>query len=153
MKFNYFFIFLAFLFQFFCFDTYDRAKITFTLNKIEGIYKNHKDKFKNHFGESTPIYGNSSSMNYYYVNIYIGDTFQKQSVIIDTGSHLTAVPCQPYIINCGRHMNSYYSMQKSNSSSLLNCNEKCKQLNYARCDPDDSCVYSNVFFELFLDIW
>jgi hypothetical protein len=150
MKFNYLLLFIAFLFQFFCFDTYDKAKISFQLNKIEGLYKNHKDKLKNYYGDSTPIYGNSSSLNYYYVNIYIGDPLQKQSVIIDTGSHLTAVPCRPYLANCGRHMNPYYDLQKSNSSRVIEC-EKCKELKFARCDPDNTCVYSNVFL-LILDI-
>lgn len=147
MKLNYFILLTTLIFQFFCFDTYSKSSITFQINKIEGLYKFHREKIKDYFGESTPIYGNSSSLSYYYVNIYIGEPPQKQSVIIDTGSHLTAVPCQPYILNCGRHMNPYYDVQKSNQSSIIQCEkDKCAQINYAKCEPDNTCSFTNVIF-------
>lgn len=39
-----------------------------------------------------PIYGNGS-IGYYYVNLYLGEQAQPASVIIDTGSSLTCLPC------------------------------------------------------------
>jgi hypothetical protein len=56
----------------------------------------------------TPIYGNTSSINYYYTNLYLGTPPKKQSLIIDTGSLVTAVPCKSICEQCGTHLNSYY---------------------------------------------
>jgi hypothetical protein len=43
-----------------------------------------------------PVYGNAS-LGYYYVNIYVGSPNpQPQSVIVDTGSGILALPC----VNC-----------------------------------------------------
>lgn len=38
------------------------------------------------------LYG-CSDLGYDYVNIYVGNPPQKQSLIIDTGSSITAFPC------------------------------------------------------------
>lgn len=77
-------------------------------------YKNTKDKLRflegrnsTHY-DSTVIYGNSSVMNYYYVDIYIGTPLKKQTLIIDTGSGYTGVPCKSLCEKCGKHLNSYY---------------------------------------------
>ena len=40
-----------------------------------------------------PIFGNTT-LGYYYVEAYIGTPPQKQSLILDTGSHLTIFPCK-----------------------------------------------------------
>jgi len=38
------------------------------------------------------LYGNSQ-LGYYYMNLFIGSNFQRQTVIIDTGSWVTSFPC------------------------------------------------------------
>ena len=38
------------------------------------------------------IYGNDITQ-YYYMNLMMGKPLRQQSVILDTGSDLTAVPC------------------------------------------------------------
>lgn len=38
------------------------------------------------------IYG-SAALGYYYVNVYIGSPSQLQTLILDTGSWMTAFPC------------------------------------------------------------
>jgi hypothetical protein len=58
----------------------------------------------------TPLYGNTSSLNYYYINLYIGKAQKRQSLIIDTGSMVTTVPCKPLCEQCGQHLNSYYDL-------------------------------------------
>jgi hypothetical protein len=58
----------------------------------------------------TPIYGNSSYINYYFVNMYVGTPPKMQSLITDTGSSVTTIPCQPLCEACGKHLNSYYNM-------------------------------------------
>lgn len=132
----------------------EKSVFTFELQKSSGMYKNYNPSFKKlreleHLstltGDSTPIFGNSSSLNYYYVNLYIGQPPQRQSVIIDTGSHITAVPCQPHCINCGKHINPYYDMKKSNNSGLVECNtETCHQFKNSQCDGESSCTFSVV---------
>jgi hypothetical protein len=137
--------------QLFCINGLDKTTMTFQLNKIQGQYKTYTKKLRSldhlsdSLGDSTPIFGNSSSLNYYFVNVYLGNPPQKQSVIIDTGSHLTAVPCMPYCQSCGKHMNSYYDAKKSNSSEIVDCNSAtCKKLSIARCEEDSKCSYSSV---------
>jgi hypothetical protein len=80
--------------------------LTFGLYKHNGEYKSN---FMRNLEVTTPIYGNTSVLNYYFVNLYIGTPSIKQSLIIDTGSLLTTIPCQPFCESCGRHINSYYN--------------------------------------------
>lgn len=56
-----------------------------------------------------PVYGNSSVLHYYFVNILVGSTQMKQSLIIDTGSSLIGFPCLNFCKNCGIHSNPYYN--------------------------------------------
>lgn len=142
---------LVFFIQIFCISGYDKASMTFQVNKIQGMYKNYKEKLRSldyladARGDSTPIFGNSSSLNYYFVNVYLGNPPQKQSVIIDTGSHLTAVPCLPYCISCGKHMNPYYNSKLSSNSDVINCDsDKCKNIENSKCESDNTCAYSSV---------
>jgi hypothetical protein len=90
---------------------------TFKIQKGKGEFKNKiRKKFRelddNH-NKIAEIYGNSSSLNYYFVNIYIGNPPKRQAVIIDTGSHLTSVPCMPLCESCGKHLNSYYTISSN----------------------------------------
>lgn len=121
--------------------------LTFAIEKVSGQIKNpfHKDKLRLLEASSSPIFGNSSNLNYYYVNLYIGSPPKRQSLIIDTGSQLTAVPCKPLCNHCGKHLNSYYDMSKSNSSKILECDEEsCMFFPYKRCELDSKCGYSMV---------
>jgi hypothetical protein len=130
----------------------EKFEMTFGLQVLKGMYKTPYGKSKRELehlsslvGDSTPIFGNSSSLNYYFVNIYIGNPPQKQAVIIDTGSHLTSVPCMPHCTNCGRHINPYYDMRKSNDSDIVNCNtDSCKVYSMSRCETDKKCYFSSV---------
>lgn len=155
LKHCYLFALITFLVQFFCIKTSDKSLFTFNLNKINGMYKssNYKtrmldDHLGKFFGDSSIIFGNSSSLNYYYVNIYIGNPPQKQAVIIDTGSHITAVPCQPYCKSCGKHINDYYNSTNSNMSKLLQCgSNECNLFKNVRCQ-ESKCYYSSVLIIL-----
>ena len=103
-------------------------------------------------GNSTGIFGNSTTINYYFVDLYIGEPPQKQSLIIDTGSHLTAIPCLPYCESCGKHLNKYYDMRLSNRSKIINCKEDtCKNLWAGSCGTDDQCSFF-IVRKLFLNI-
>lgn len=119
----------------------------FSLKNVEGMFSNIHAKINRYLtssemdGDSILVYGNSSYMKYYYTNIYVGTPPQKQSVIIDTGSLLTAIPCKPHCTNCGKHLYSYYDMTQSSTSEILGCdNKNCKY----RCDSNKKCAYSMV---------
>jgi len=42
------------------------------------------------------LYGDST-LGYYYVNLFFGSNYQKESLIVDTGSSITAIPCTSMI--------------------------------------------------------
>lgn len=65
-----------------------------------------------------------------------------QTVIIDTGSHLTAFPCIG-CENCGTHMDSYFDYKKSNTSRIIGCNEG---ISCSGCNSQ-SCGYSQSYAE------
>ena len=93
-------------------------------------------------------------MNYYYVNINIGSPPKRQALITDTGSYITAIPCQPLCKECGKHINSYYTLSSKKiyfyflgTSEILKCDsDKCKTFSVAHCGEDQSCAYSVVKF-------
>lgn len=69
-----------------------------------------------------PVYGNAS-LGYYFVNIFVGTPNpQPQSVIIDTGSGILAMPCAN-CKSCGHdnHIHPPYDQSKSQSSRTLTC--------------------------------
>jgi hypothetical protein len=89
------------------------GKYLFELSKSKIRTLDEKEEFlKNHL-DTSGIYGNSSSLYYYYMNIYIGTPRKRQSLIIDTGSSFMGVPCKSVCKSCGTHINSYYDF-KSN---------------------------------------
>ena len=121
---NVLFIYNLLLWNFFSLYASKNSKtgLTFSLNHFSGPFKDtlwEKDITRRL--NLSPIFGTSSSLNYYYVNIYIGPPSQKQAMIIDTGSHLTAVPCIPLCTHCGKHINSFYQLNASLASNVLNC--------------------------------
>lgn len=66
------------------------------------------------------IYGNMS-LGYYYIEVYIGTPPQKTSMIVDTGSGVTALPCDP-CKQCGSsHLNPRYKVNSSSTSKYLTC--------------------------------
>lgn len=69
---------------------------------------------------SLPLSGNLT-LGYYYVDIEIGTPAQKQSLIVDTGSGLFAVPCQG-CANCGsEHIHKPFLINSSSSSTYVTC--------------------------------
>ena len=107
-------IFFTLFNLYFCEKSSNGEAYTFQIQKGKGEFKNQiKSKLRDlndNQNKFTEIYGNSSSLNYYFVNIYLGTPPKRQAVIIDTGSHLTSVPCMPLCESCGKHLNSYYTI-------------------------------------------
>jgi hypothetical protein len=83
--------------------------------------------------EQSIIYGDINELNYYYINLYLGKNKKKQSFLLDTGSGITSIPCQPYYNQCGQHANSYIYI---NQNQIILCNnEKCSSVE-SSCDKN-----------------
>eukprot|EP00347_Sterkiella_histriomuscorum_P001127 403373223 len=68
--------------------------------------------------QSAPLYGNSTELQYFYVNVFVGSQRHPQALIADTGSGIAAMPYESdskYIYQCN----------KDTGCSCFN-NNKCK---------------------------
>ena len=88
------------------------------------------------------LFGNTETLGYYYADIWIGTPRVLQTVIIDTGSRITAFPCSD-CSSCGNHMDKYFDYKNSSSSRLITCSEG---IQCADCS-EDSCWYSQNYAE------
>jgi hypothetical protein len=58
----------------------------------------------------------------HYAELYLGIPTQKASVIVDTGSHLTALPCSS-CKDCGKHTDPLFDLAKSTTAKYVTCNQ------------------------------
>jgi hypothetical protein len=123
-------------------------KTTISLHSINGSYQS---QYLRNLQYSAPIYGNTSVLNYYYVDLYVGNPPQRQSLIIDTGSLLTTIPCMPFCESCGHHINSYYNFTgiiyinpDSTTASEINCSSNECQNFYGNKCYSNRCVFDIV---------
>jgi len=72
---------------------------------------------------TTPLYGSIGDEAYYYLNIFIGNPPQKQSVILDTGSSIFGFPCKG-CVSCGTHVNELFDFNSSTTSHWVDCSDK-----------------------------
>lgn len=56
-----------------------------------------------------------------YVDLYVGTPPQKQTLIVDTGSTLTAFPCKKCQKDCGEHIDSHFDPEKSSTVQEVAC--------------------------------
>jgi len=95
--------------------------------------------------ETVPIFGDFRKLAYFYADLFVGSTSQKFSVIADTGSSLTAVPCKT-CTDCGTHQNPKYDPASSASATKVSCSVgTCPGI--GRCDTDNQCGYSMSYAE------
>lgn len=98
------------------------------------------------FPNMTKVYGNSSELSYYYINMYVGNPPSRQSLIIDTASQITAIPCSPLCTSCGPHMNEFYKLK--NFSQILQCNHNyCESQTKKLCNARNQCSFRNLYAE------
>ena len=93
---------------------------------------------------NTPMYGNSTDFMYYYITMYFGTHQQPQTLIVDTGSSVAAIPCKHFceMGKCGKHINNYYDSNMSSAFMLYNCKEvDCK------CTSQDKCRFYQGYAE------
>ena len=125
---------------FFTLFTLSYASLTFNLNVYETS------------NASLSLNGNSTSLNYFYAEIQIGSQRHKQSLIIDTGSFITAIPCEPYCKKCGGHMNKRYNISQSNKSKVVRCDNnntitQCTNELKGKCNENKECGFINAYGE------
>jgi hypothetical protein len=61
--------------------------------------------------QNAALHGNSTDLQYFYVDVFFGNNKERQSLIVDTGSGIAAVPCKNYCKHCGEgHLNSYFDV-------------------------------------------
>lgn len=95
--------------------------------------------------DMAPMQGDLA-LGYYYTHIWLGSSQQRASVILDTGSSLTALPCVG-CSTCGSHSNPPYDPALSNSSSPVLCSDAlCPTLDAMVC-VRDRCGYSQHYSE------
>lgn len=132
---------------FYLLSTGAKGLLTFELNKIQQTE-----------GKEIHLFGNSSALNYFYANILIGSQKQKQALIIDTGSYITAFPCEPYCVNCGKHLNNRYNISSSSQGEIITCednktnndssiNDYCKIILKGKCNEQKECSFNNAYGE------
>ena len=78
------------------------------------------------------VYGSAFKINYYYSNLYLGETMQKQGYILDTGSTITTATCGPICKHCGIHISPHYETENITSKIILCTDPICKQVS-SRC--------------------
>ena len=71
----------------------------------------------------------------HFVYLWIGSPPQRQSVIVDTGSHYTAFPCTG-CSDCGQHTDVYFSPESSSTASIPYCG-----------DNQERCIISQTYNE------
>ena len=60
---------------------------------------------------------------YYYATLFFGTPLQRQTLIVDTGSTLTAIPCSECGANCGTsHFDPFFNESSSETFRYFDCN-------------------------------
>lgn len=88
------------------------------------------------------LYGNSTDLQYFYSNVFVGSAKQKEALIIDTGSGITAFPCKQSCRSCGNHINEYFDLDNSATKKVYDCtlDGPCQ------CQ-DDKCAFTQGYGE------
>lgn len=106
------------------------------------IIKSNNDKNENNYlsYESIPLKKGTGT---HYVELYIGTPPQKASVIVDTGSSLTATPCKN-CDSCGEHTDPKYDLNISTTYEYLPCNHESE---CDECNNNQKCIISESYSE------
>lgn len=88
------------------------------------------------------LYGSFQSTAVFYADITVGTPGQLISVIVDTGSSITAFPCTDCGANCGVHMDPPFDASKSSTFKWSSCDRRCHL-----CGATGECRYSVTYAE------
>eukprot|EP01138_Halocafeteria_seosinensis_P015524 gb/GECG01015842.1/.p1 GENE.gb/GECG01015842.1/~~gb/GECG01015842.1/.p1 ORF type:complete len:539 (+),score=50.29 gb/GECG01015842.1/:1-1617(+) len=95
---------------------------------------------------SASVFG-STARGYYYSFVEVGTPPQEATVVLDTGSTLTAFPCKN-CDECGKHMNPRFDPAASSTSKLYHCSSGggCPQIARS-CSKQGKCYYEEGYME------
>ena len=91
--------------------------------------------------ESVRLYGNLDEYAYWFVDMLVGSPPQRTSVIIDTGSSVSAFSCNT-CSHCGTHIDTAFNFTASLSASWAQCSPECS----GSCSVD-KCLYKISYSE------
>lgn len=92
----------------------------FELHPIDPALRRRQRRRQLRAAEMAPLFPGYGT---HYVYAYVGTPPQRQSLIVDTGSHFTAFPCTG-CKQCGEHTDPYWDVKKSTSAALPRCATK-----------------------------
>ena len=96
-----------------------------------------------------PLHGAVKESGYFYSSIYLGTPPKKFTVIVDTGSTMTYIPCISCGSSCGpNHQKTHaFDPDSSQTCDVIDCSSpKCRS---NACSPshDNACMYERVYAE------
>jgi len=87
-----------------------------------------------------------TELGYYYVTLFFGTPLQKQTLIVDTGSVTTTIPCVECGNNCGQHhFDKPFDHSASETFQSFKCDENFG--NYVCSDCTNMCYFSVSYVE------
>lgn len=113
------FIFAVYVYPISCIDNNNNneTQFLFQLHKVKLPKKD--TRLRKLFPNMTKVYGNTTELNYYFINMQVGLPPVKQSLIVDTGSQLTAIPCGSKCPTCGSHSNVFYELKNESKIDVI----------------------------------
>ena len=96
------------------------------------------------------LHGAVKDFGYFYSSLYLGTPPKKFSVIVDTGSTMTYVPCSMCGTRCGpNHQDSSFDPGASSTAVRISCHsDDCKCGSpICACSKDEECMYSRSYAE------
>ncbi|MEW5312356.1 MAG: hypothetical protein WDW38_003997 [Sanguina aurantia] len=94
-----------------------------------------------------PIQGAIREVGYFYTTLSLGTPARTFSLIIDTGSTITYVPCVD-CQHCGKHTDEAFDPKQSNTSLRLGCSHPKCQCGSPSCQcAKEQCYYSRSYAE------
>lgn len=97
-----------------------------------------------------PLHGAVKDLGYFYSSLYLGTPPKKFSVIVDTGSTMTYVPCSMCGQACGpNHQESAFDPAASSTCASISCHsDDCKcGAPLCACSSRDECMYTRSYAE------
>lgn len=91
------------------------------------------------------LFGNDT-LGYYYVEAFIGTPLQKKSFILDTGSHITILPCTD-CVDCGEHMNGLFDPSLSSTFEKVDPLDSYFGWQCPNLDDIDMCAFTQTYEE------
>ncbi len=84
-----------------------------------------------------------AARSYFYTKLYLGTPPALFTVIIDTGSTITYVPCSSCGSQCGKHQDEAFDPDKSSTFSNIGCGSPRCDCGSPPCKcTEDKCFYS-----------